>query len=42
MLGGSQYHDVTIAGGTFTEVQSDVNRYHNDNLEVGEQGLVSW
>ena len=43
MLGGSQRHDVTITGGTFTvEVQGDVNHYHikgnyhNHNTEVGE------
>jgi len=42
MLGGSQHHDVTITGGTFTEVQGDVNHYHikgnyhNHNTEVGE------
>jgi len=36
MLGASQHHDVTIPGGTFTEVQGGVNHYHNHNLEVGE------
>jgi len=36
MVGGSQHRDVTIAGGTFTEVQGDVNHYHNHSVEVGE------
>jgi hypothetical protein len=42
MLGSSQHHDVTITGGTFTEVQGDVNHYHikgnyhNHTTEVGE------
>jgi hypothetical protein len=42
MLSSSQHHDVTITGGTFTEVQGDVNHYHikgnyhNHNTEVGE------
>jgi hypothetical protein len=42
MLGGSQHHDDTVTGGTFTEIQGEVNHchmegnYHIHNTEAGE------